>query len=122
MKRKEFLSAAGTLLAAATIPFKSALAAENPSEETAAFKIPPYLKPGDTIGITSPAGFTTLEKMQPAIQQIESWGYKIKIGATAFNIRYAINLLVGQYIAKLFYRLCAQPDEGDPAGYCQLCC
>ncbi|MGY0037526.1 hypothetical protein [Pedobacter sp. NJ-S-72] len=31
-------------------------------EDTGKIKIPPYLNPGDTIGITSPAGPITLEK------------------------------------------------------------
>lgn len=44
--------------------------------------IPPYLKRGGTIGITSPAGYITLEDIQPAVEQIRSWGFKVKIGAT----------------------------------------
>ncbi len=44
--------------------------------------IPPYLKPGDTIGITSPAGFITLPEVQPALQLMESWGFKVKLGNT----------------------------------------
>jgi muramoyltetrapeptide carboxypeptidase len=41
---------------------------------------PPYLKPGDTIGISSPAGYITIEEIQPAVQQIKNWGFNIKIG------------------------------------------
>jgi len=44
--------------------------------------IPPYLKTGDTIGITCPAGDITQKEIQPAIQQIESWGFKTKAGNT----------------------------------------
>jgi muramoyltetrapeptide carboxypeptidase len=44
--------------------------------------LPPYLKPGDTIGITSPAGYITLKDIQPSIEQIAGWGFRIKIGAT----------------------------------------
>jgi muramoyltetrapeptide carboxypeptidase len=44
--------------------------------------IPRYLTAGDTIGITSPAGFITLKDIQPAIQQMTSWGFRIKIGNT----------------------------------------
>jgi len=44
--------------------------------------IPPYLKTGDTIGITCPAGDITQKEIQPAIQQIESWGFKTKVGNT----------------------------------------
>src|SRR6266705_3384948 len=42
--------------------------------------LPAYLVPGDTIGITCPAGFITLKEIQPAIQLIESWGFKLRIG------------------------------------------
>jgi muramoyltetrapeptide carboxypeptidase len=42
--------------------------------------IPPYLKPGDTIGITCPAGDITLKEIQPAVQLIESWGFKTLSG------------------------------------------
>lgn len=44
--------------------------------------IPPYLKRGDTIGITSPAGYITLKEIEPALQQMASWGYKTQIGNT----------------------------------------
>jgi muramoyltetrapeptide carboxypeptidase len=44
--------------------------------------IPSYLKPGDTIGITCPAGAVDIEEMQYMIRQLQEWGYLIKIGAT----------------------------------------
>ena len=44
--------------------------------------IPRYLKPGDTVGITSPAGYITLKEIEPAIQQMTSWGFRVKVGAT----------------------------------------
>jgi len=45
-------------------------------------QIPPYLQAGDTIGITCPAGTITLKEIEPAIQQIESWGFRIRPGDT----------------------------------------
>ena len=45
-------------------------------------KIPPYLKSGDTIGITCPAGYITLKEIEPAIAQMKSWGFNIVIGNT----------------------------------------
>lgn len=45
-------------------------------------KVPPYLQPGDTIGITCPAGYITYDQILPAIRIMESWGYKILIGKT----------------------------------------
>ena len=44
--------------------------------------IPSYLKAGDTIGITCPAGFISFEEIQPAVKKMQEWGYKIKIGDT----------------------------------------
>jgi muramoyltetrapeptide carboxypeptidase len=45
-------------------------------------RIPPYLKPGDTIGIVCPAGFMTAEKAATCIQVLQDWGYKVKVGTT----------------------------------------
>ncbi len=45
-------------------------------------KIPPYLKAGDTIGICSVAGYLTLQDCTDAINMIQSWGYKIKLGTS----------------------------------------
>ena len=43
---------------------------------------PPDLKPGDTIGITSPAGAPSQAEILPAVRVLESWGFKVKIGQT----------------------------------------
>lgn len=79
MNRKYFLS---SFFAAATVlpGFKSL--ANTFENEYSSFKIPPYLKEGDVIGITSPAGYITLEQVQPSIMQIQSWGLQVKIGST----------------------------------------
>jgi muramoyltetrapeptide carboxypeptidase len=45
-------------------------------------EIPPYLKPGDTIGIVCPAGYMALEKVQTCIQTLGEWGYRVKLGNT----------------------------------------
>ena len=44
--------------------------------------IPPYLQPGDTIGIVCPAGFMPYEKAQTCIDTLHQWGFKVKIGKT----------------------------------------
>jgi len=44
--------------------------------------IPPFLKPGDTIGITCPAGYVAYERVRYAISVLEKWGFKVKPGAT----------------------------------------
>ncbi len=43
---------------------------------------PPYLKKGDIIGITCPAGFIHLEDIQPAINKMQEWGFETKVGNT----------------------------------------
>lgn len=81
MKRKGFIQNIGTIAGLAAV---SPLAA-GVGSVTAGFMapvIPPYLKKGDTIGITSPAGYITLEEIKPAIQVLETWGYRVKIGDT----------------------------------------
>ncbi len=44
--------------------------------------IPPYLKPGDTIGIVCPAGYMPFEKAQACIETLTSWGFKVVPGKT----------------------------------------
>lgn len=45
-------------------------------------KIPPYLQPGDTIGMVCPAGFMAPDKMQICIDTLQAWGYSVKRGRT----------------------------------------
>jgi muramoyltetrapeptide carboxypeptidase len=78
MNRKHFLSS--ITLSAASLPLTAATVTAEEPELTPI--IPAYLKNGDVIGITSPAGYTTLKDIQPAIALIESWGFKVKIGDT----------------------------------------
>jgi muramoyltetrapeptide carboxypeptidase len=49
-------------------------------EEESRIKTPPYLKKGDTIGVTTPAGASSMEDIAKAVQIVESWGYKVVIG------------------------------------------
>ena len=48
-------------------------------------KTPPYLKPGDVIGLTCPAGYMSLEKVQTCIETLNRWGYGVKTGKTIGN-------------------------------------
>jgi muramoyltetrapeptide carboxypeptidase len=77
MQRKQFLGLSASLITGMVLPEK--IVAPGDDEETVYIK-PPYLRPGDTIGITSPAGYITLEEIKPAMLVMEGWGYKIKIG------------------------------------------
>ena len=75
MNRKHFLSSVVGL---------GALTTTSPAAENIPLipVIPRYLKHGDTIGITSPAGYITAQDIEPSVQQMMSWGFKIKIGNT----------------------------------------
>ena len=44
--------------------------------------IPPYLQPGDTIGIVCPAGYMPLDKAQTCIDTLQAWGFNVKTGNT----------------------------------------
>jgi len=77
MNRKHFLSS--VMAAGAAIPVLGAGLSDD-TENT--LIIPRYLKAGDLIGITSCAGYITLQDIQPAMQQMEAWGFKIRVGNT----------------------------------------
>ena len=76
MNRKHFLSFMLTA-GAGLSTFKTWGSTNESVKET---RIPPYLKPGDTIGITSPAGYITAEQILPSAQLMESWGFKVQTG------------------------------------------
>ena len=44
--------------------------------------IPPYLKKGDTIGITCPAGYMPAAKAATCIRTLQKWGYEVMVGKT----------------------------------------
>lgn len=80
MNRKHFLSS--VIAAGAVLPALGKEEKTNGGDKQNNLVIPPYLKAGDCIGITSPAGYITVQDIQPAVQQMQSWGFKIKVGAT----------------------------------------
>lgn len=83
MDRKDFIGTTLTFLAGSGAWGKSVLHS-NPLADADghSLKIPPFLKPGDTIGITSPAGYIDSEAIQTAVIKLESWGYNTLIGDT----------------------------------------
>ncbi|MBN9299546.1 MAG: LD-carboxypeptidase [Filimonas sp.] len=84
MNRKSFLQQAGMALAAATAAPSILYAQQKKKTQTQSkgLIIPPYLKKGDVIGITSPAGYILEKDIQSAVQQIETWGFKTEVGKT----------------------------------------
>ncbi|HTQ29087.1 MAG TPA: LD-carboxypeptidase [Puia sp.] len=79
MKRKKFLTA--VVATGAAWPLWGAISTAEDGEMKGT-QVPPYLKPGDIIGITCPAGNITGEEIRPAVEQIESWGFNLKVGDT----------------------------------------
>ncbi|MFC0515569.1 LD-carboxypeptidase [Mucilaginibacter angelicae] len=79
MDRKRFISSLVTAGAALSTSKAWAITPEIPYAGTH-HKIPPYLQPGDTIGITSPSGYISLADIMPSVQLMKSWGFKIEIG------------------------------------------
>ena len=45
-------------------------------------RIPPYLKKGDTIGITCPAGYMDASKATACINTLQHWGFDVMVGRT----------------------------------------
>lgn len=77
MNRKDFLST--------VVPFVSVASSfgkTNSKKTTVSHKIPPYLKKGDKIGITCPAGSISIEECQAAINKMQEWGFNIHVGDT----------------------------------------
>ena len=81
MNRKRFLSSFLAPLAMAPVKGLPVFADGNEDDSLAAIR-PRYLKPGDTIGITCPAGSITQQEIQPAMLQMIEWGLNIKVGDT----------------------------------------
>ena len=74
MNRKHFLSS--------VIGLSTFTAVKTNKELPVIPVIPRYLKRGDIIGVTSPAGYILLKDIEPAIQQMMSWGFRVKVGNT----------------------------------------
>lgn len=76
MNRKDFLSSVS--MAGIALP----LGHTSMEEPETAPLLPAYLKPGDTIAITSPAGYSSLKEIEPSVQQIKSWGFDVRVGTS----------------------------------------
>lgn len=78
MKRDQFLQQLSVLALGASLPLEgfSTHPDNNPVFQ------PPFLKAGDTIAISSPAGYITREEIAPAVLQLQGWGLQVRIGNT----------------------------------------
>jgi muramoyltetrapeptide carboxypeptidase len=79
MNRKHFMAMMAA--AAAVVPSFGASVTEEEDDNNPVI-VPPYLRPGDLVAITCPAGYITEKDIIPAVQQLESWGFKVKLGTT----------------------------------------
>ncbi len=54
-------------------------------------KVPPSLKAGDRVGVVSPARKISAGEMEPALEDLRSWGYEVVLGEAVFasNHQYA---------------------------------
>src|ERR1700710_2856837 len=80
MDRKHFFS---SIVASAAVV--SSLGQPEGNERVNAEKsvvIPPYLKDGDLIGITCPAGSITEMEIASSVRQMQHWGFAVKNGDT----------------------------------------
>lgn len=84
MNRKKFISTVLPLTAAvATIgQSNDSTNTERYLQEAESARQPPFLKAGDTVGITCPAGFVTIEEIQPAVKKLQEWGFTVKVDNT----------------------------------------
>ncbi|MEO8172954.1 MAG: LD-carboxypeptidase [Sediminibacterium sp.] len=80
MNRKKFLASIGSVSALLLTDVSKASAAIG--GRTKKIILPPYLQPGDTIGITCPSGFVLEKDIQPAVEQIKKWGFEVLEGTT----------------------------------------
>lgn len=79
MNRKKFISSSALALVGTGLPSAKVIASKNEFQK---IMIPPYLKTGDMIGITSPAGYILREDIIPSATLMQQWGFKIRVGYT----------------------------------------
>ena len=80
MNRKHFL---GTIASAGAFLLPSAgMAADTATRRNERIIVPPYLVPGDLIGISCPSGYIPEADVLPAVALLESWGFRVLKGTT----------------------------------------
>jgi muramoyltetrapeptide carboxypeptidase len=100
MHRKNFIASFIPLTVAVSSVNGNALLSYNKR-----VKLPPYLKPGDTIGITCPAGFISADAIRPAMELMESWGFKVEVGKTVGKRHFTLGGTDEERTADLQYML-----------------
>ena len=80
MKRKDFLKS--SVLVSSGLLWNVQKSAATLAKASTNPIIPPSLKQGDMIGITSPAGYITRQDILPASKLMYEWGYTVRAGYT----------------------------------------
>jgi len=80
MKRNDFFKQ--MILTGGAIALSQEVWAHSEKSHPKRWLVPPYLKPGDAIGITCPSGYALAEHVAPAIQYLEKWGFRVVVGKT----------------------------------------
>jgi muramoyltetrapeptide carboxypeptidase len=80
MQRKKFLGS--LLLAGAGLPALAAKGGDGEDDAERVPVVPHYLRAGDWVGITCPAGYITEKEIQPCVIRMEEWGLRVKAGST----------------------------------------
>ncbi len=82
MKRSTFLQSLIPAAALASLQGSTLQAADTPEDRESAPRLPPFLRKGDAVGITCPAGSIAAEDIQPALETLRSWGFEPVTGNT----------------------------------------
>ncbi|HEU4716866.1 MAG TPA: LD-carboxypeptidase [Bacteroidia bacterium] len=53
--------------------------------KTKEITLPPFLRPGDTVGICAVARKVTKEEIEPAVRKLEEWGFYVELGQHLFG-------------------------------------
>lgn len=81
MDRKRFLQNTA-LLSSAFVSVRAASRLLPGSGETTGHLQPRELKQGDWVGITSPAGYISEKEVAPAVERLQEWGFRVRLGKT----------------------------------------
>jgi muramoyltetrapeptide carboxypeptidase len=77
--------------------------------------IPPYLKPGDTVGILCPSGYMPYENAATAIETIREWGFQVVPGRT---LGHQFNYFSGTDDERLKDLQCMMDDKNIKVIFC----
>ena len=72
-------SALALMMTPRLLPAMQGLEIQSSQDENAC-STPPWLRKGDCIAIVSPSGTIKREDIQPAVDKLQEWGFRVKVG------------------------------------------